>query len=119
MLAKKKHNEQLEKEMLDLFSKLEVNVPMLVIVKQMPSYAKFLKELCTNKRTFKPNGKVSLGHNVSAMFRNELPIKCDDPGAYTIDCQIGNHRFGKTLLDLGAAINVMPKTVRILSFDED
>lgn len=60
--------------MLDLFSKLEVNMSMLVLIKQMSSYAKFLKELCTHKRTCKPNEKVQLGPNVSAMFKNELPV---------------------------------------------
>ena len=41
-LAKKKHDDELEKEMLDLFSKLEVNVPMLVLVKQMPDDSPYL-----------------------------------------------------------------------------
>lgn len=59
--------------MLDLFSKLEVNMSMLVLIKQMSSYAKFLKELCTHKRTCKPNEKVQRP-NVSAMFKNELPV---------------------------------------------
>ena len=35
-LVKKQHDDELEKEMLNLFSKLEVNVPMLVLLKQMP-----------------------------------------------------------------------------------
>ena len=108
-LAKKKHDDELEKEMLDLFSKLEVNVPMLVLVKQMPKYAKFLKDLCTNKRATNSSNKVQLGTHVSSLLKGHLPQKCGDPGSFTIPCQIGKLSFGKALLDLGAAINVMPK----------
>ena len=83
-LAKKKHDDELEKEMLDLFSKLEVNVSMLVLVKQMPKYAKFLKDLCTNKRASNASNKVQLGTKVSSLLKGHLPPKCGDPGSFTI-----------------------------------
>ncbi|KAJ8898585.1 hypothetical protein K2173_001482 [Erythroxylum novogranatense] len=35
---------------MELFQKVEVNIPLLEAIKQVPHYAKFLKELCTNKR---------------------------------------------------------------------
>ncbi|XP_028755659.1 uncharacterized protein LOC114715022 [Neltuma alba] len=111
LLGKKKNNEILEKEMMDLYSKLEINVPMLVLIKQMPSYAKFLKELCTHKRICRPNKRVQLGSNVSALFKPQLPIKCADPGSFTVPCQIGRLNFSSALLDLGAAINVMSHSV--------
>ena len=95
--------------MLNLFSKLEVNVPMLVLLKQMPKCAKFLKDLCTNKRVGNSSSKVQLRTNVSSLLKGYLPSKCRDPGSFTIPCQIGKLSFGKALLDLGAAINVMPK----------
>ena len=108
-LVKKQHDDELEKEMLNLFSKLEVNVPMLVLLKQMPKCAKFLKDLCTNKRVGSASNKVQLRSNVSSLLKGHLPSKCRDPGSFTIPCQIGKLSFGKALLDLGAAINVMPK----------
>ena len=48
-LPKEKKEEQ-EKEILDTFRKVEVNIPLLDAIKQVPIYAKFLKELCTPKR---------------------------------------------------------------------
>src|SRR4051794_7562156 len=42
-----------DKELYDTFSKCEVNIPLLNLVKQIPRYAKFLKELCTIKRNQK------------------------------------------------------------------
>ena len=77
----------------------------------MPRYAKFLKELCTSKRKLKGNEKVSMGENVSALFQKKLPPKCKDPGMFTIPCKIGNTRFERAMLDLGASINVMPYSI--------
>jgi len=38
--------EDIEKEILEVFKKVELNIPLLDAIKQMPKYAKFLKELC-------------------------------------------------------------------------
>ncbi|XP_031116657.1 uncharacterized protein LOC116020315 [Ipomoea triloba] len=65
-LAKSKNAE--EKEILETFRKVEVNIPLLDAIKQIPRYAKFLKELCTNKRKLKGNEMVSMGENVSAVL---------------------------------------------------
>ncbi|XVF74086.1 hypothetical protein PTKIN_Ptkin13bG0032600 [Pterospermum kingtungense] len=50
----------------DAFRKVEVNIPLLDAIKQIPRYSKFLKELCTNKRKLKGNEFVSMGENVLA-----------------------------------------------------
>ena len=50
-LTKTKKAEK-EKEILDVFRKVEINIPLLEAIKQVPKYAKFLKELCTHKRKF-------------------------------------------------------------------
>ncbi|XP_070668999.1 uncharacterized protein [Malus domestica] len=39
-----------EKDILETFRKVQVNIPLLEAIKQVPKYAKFLKELCTTKR---------------------------------------------------------------------
>ena len=70
-----------------------------------------LKELCTRKRSFKPHMKVQLPSSVSALFESQLPINCRDPGSFTIPCTIGRTIIPHALLDLGAAINVMPKSL--------
>ena len=48
-----KKREEAKKEILKTFRKVEVNIPLLDAIKQIPRYAKFLKELCTNKRKLK------------------------------------------------------------------
>uniref|UniRef100_A0A803QRD5 Retrotransposon gag protein n=1 Tax=Cannabis sativa TaxID=3483 RepID=A0A803QRD5_CANSA len=85
--------EEVDKEILETFRKVEVNIPLLDAIKRVPRYAKFLKELCTNKHKLRGNEKVSEGENVLAVLQKKLPPKCKDPGTFTIPCTIGNTRI--------------------------
>ncbi|KAL2252613.1 UNVERIFIED_CONTAM: hypothetical protein Sindi_0292100 [Sesamum indicum] len=100
-----------EREIFETFRKVEVNIPLLDAIKQIPCYAKFLKELCTNKGKLKGNERVSMGENVSAILQQKLPPKCKDPGMFSIPCKIGLIGFKRAMCDLGASINVMPLTI--------
>ncbi|XP_042403344.1 uncharacterized protein LOC121992821 isoform X2 [Zingiber officinale] len=97
-------------ELVKLFSKVEVTVPLLTMTKQIPKYAKFLKDLCVHKKKLKGNELISMGKNVSALLQ-PVPQKCEDPGVFTVPCVIGDCIFEDAMLDLGASINVMPKSV--------
>ncbi|XP_027171848.1 uncharacterized protein LOC113771472 [Coffea eugenioides] len=100
-----------KKELLDVFRKVEINIPLLDAIKQIPKYAKFLKDLCTHKRKLRGDERVAVGENVSAIFQRKLPPKCGDSGMFTIPCKIGGTPIRKAMLDLGASINIMPKTI--------
>ncbi|CAL9029388.1 unnamed protein product [Prunus brigantina] len=103
-----------EKHLLDIFEtlrKVEINIPLLDAIKQIPSYAKFLKDCCTHKRQFQEHEKVALTEEVSAVLLRKLPPKLKDPGSFTIPCRVGDRLFERALLDLGASINLMPYTV--------
>ncbi|XP_042382438.1 uncharacterized protein LOC121975097 [Zingiber officinale] len=80
------------------------------MIKQIPKYAKFLKDLCVHKKKLKGNELISMGKNVSALLQ-PAPQKCEDPGVFTIPCEIGSSLFKDAMLDLGASINMMPKSV--------
>ncbi|XP_052297088.1 uncharacterized protein LOC127902279, partial [Citrus sinensis] len=108
--AKSKKEEQ-DKDILETFRKVEVNIPLLDAIKKIPRYAKVLKELCTSKRKLRGDEKVHMGENVSAVLQKKLPPKCKDPGMFTIPCKIGSVRVEKAMLDLGASINVMPRSI--------
>ncbi|XP_042415111.1 uncharacterized protein LOC122004262 [Zingiber officinale] len=79
------------------------------MIEQVPKYAKFLKDVCLHKKKLMGNELVSMGKNVSA-FIQPIPQKCDDPGVFTVLGTIGNYVFEDAMLDLGASINVMPKS---------
>ena len=72
-LFAKSKKEDNETEVLDTFWKVQVNIPLLDAIKQVPRYSKFLKELCTNKRKLRDNKKVSVGENVSNVLQRKLP----------------------------------------------
>ncbi|XP_070679280.1 uncharacterized protein [Malus domestica] len=42
--------EEAEKDILETFRKVQVNIPLLDAIKQVPNYAKFVKELCTTRK---------------------------------------------------------------------
>ena len=69
--------EDKEKEILEIFKKVELNIPLLDAIKQIPKYAKFLKELCTTKRAYKLKGYkiVSMGEVVFVVDQKNLPLK--------------------------------------------
>ncbi|XP_071904286.1 uncharacterized protein [Coffea arabica] len=100
-----------EKEILEVFRKVEINIPLLDAIKQVPNYVKFLRDLCVNRRRLRGDARVIVGENVSAVLQRNLPPKCGDPGRFTVPCRIGNTLIRNTLLDLGASINVMPKSM--------
>ncbi|CAN6566306.1 unnamed protein product [Malus baccata var. baccata] len=108
---KQTKKEEAEKDILETFRKVQVNIPLLDAIKQVPRYAKFLKELCTNRRRISTREVVKVGENISAILQRKLPPKCKNPGSFTIPCVIGNSRFESAMLDLGASINVMPYSI--------
>ena len=72
-LFSRSKKEENEKEIMDAFHKVQVNIPLLESIKQVPRYAKFLKELCTNKRKLRGDEKVRVGENVSTVLQRKLP----------------------------------------------
>ncbi|RDX81098.1 hypothetical protein CR513_38265, partial [Mucuna pruriens] len=97
---------------------LEINIPLLDAIKQIPKYAKFFKELCVHKRK-KMKRSMEIRGVVSALIRNEnftegpqaLPKKCRDPRIFSVPCTIDECTFADAMLDLGASINVMPTSI--------
>ncbi|XP_070048520.1 uncharacterized protein [Nicotiana tomentosiformis] len=75
----------------------------------MPSYAKFMKDFATKKRSMN-FVTIKVTHQVRAIVNSMAP-KFENPGAFTIPCIIGSAEFGKALCDLGESTNLMPYSV--------
>ena len=55
-LQKDKQETQ-SQQFLELFKQVKINLPLLEVIKHVPSYTKFIKDLCTfKKRTSVNNG---------------------------------------------------------------
>ena len=104
----KKKNHVKQTEILEVLREVKVNIPLLDMIKQVPTYAKFLKDLCTVKRSLNVNKKVFLTEQSSAIIGNKTPVKYKDPGCPTISVNIGGTSVEKALLDLGASVNLLP-----------
>ena len=98
-------------EIFEIFKQVRINIPLLDAIKQVPSYAKFLKDLCTVKRKLNVKKKAFLAEQVSAILQNNNALKYKDPGCPTISCFIGEHKIERALLDLGASVNLLPYSV--------
>ena len=109
-LQKAKGEEQFSK-FLDMFKKIEINIPFQEAITQMPNYAKILKDILSKKKKIAEEGIVSLIATCSVVIQKSLPAKMKDPGSFTIPCSIGKYEFKEALCDLGASINFMPLSV--------
>ena len=104
--AKKKAINQAE--VLEVLRKVKVNIPLLGMIKQVPTYAKILKDLCIVKRGLNVEKKAFLTEKVNAIIQCKTPVKYKDPGCTTISVNIGGTCVEKALLDLGASVNLLP-----------
>jgi hypothetical protein len=102
-------------EMMDIFKQVQIDIPIIDAIRQIPSYAKFLKDLCTQKRKMRKCSpeKILLTKQVSALIHHTIAPKLKDPGAPTISCIIGDQAIEKALLDLGAGVNLLPYSVYV------
>ena len=107
VLRKKKYSIN-QIEMLEVLRQVKVNIPLLDMIKQVPTYAKFLKDLCMVKKGLNVNKKAFLTEQVSAIIACKNPVKYKDPGCPTISVNIGGISVEKALLDLGASVNLLP-----------
>ena len=95
-------------EILEVLRQVKANTPLLDMIKQVPTYAKFLKDLCIVKRGLNVEKKAFLTEQVSAIIQCKTPMKYKDPGYPTISVNIGGTCVEKALLDLGASVNLLP-----------
>jgi len=90
-----------------MFNQVKINVPLLDAVQQVPSYVKFLKNMCTKKRKTNIPKKVFLAMNISKLLSGLIPVNFKNLGCPTISCTIGQNEISGALLDLRASINLL------------
>ena len=72
---RKKKNSVNQTKMLEVLRQVKVNIPLLHMIKQVPTYTKFLKDLCMVKRGLNVNKKAFLTEQVSAIIECKTPVK--------------------------------------------
>ena len=94
---------------IEVIKQLYIHMPLLDAL-QVPTYAKYFKDILANKREM-PSECVKLTTECSAAIMDVPLQKMADPGCPTIPCSIGVLNIDKALCDLGASVSVMPKSV--------
>lgn len=64
----KKDNARHYARFLDIFSRLQINIPFFEALEQMPTYAKFMKDILTNKRRYTYQETINLDASCSAII---------------------------------------------------
>ncbi|XP_057532920.1 uncharacterized protein LOC130810812 [Amaranthus tricolor] len=77
----------------------------------MPSYAKFLKDIISNKHKLAESVVETLNGQCSAILKCTIPKKQADPGSFAIPLKLGKDVSAVALSDLGASVSVMPLTL--------
>ena len=103
--GKKKASKQ--EGLLEVLRQVKVNLPLLDMIKKVPTYAKFLKDLCTVKKGLGINKKAFLTEQVSSIIQCKTLVKYKDPGSPTISVNIGGTNIDKALLDQGVSVNLL------------
>nr|CAN81768.1 hypothetical protein VITISV_031539 [Vitis vinifera] len=98
-------------EILEVLRQVKVNIPLLDMIKQVSTYAKFLKDLCTIKKGLNVNKKAFLTEQVSAIIQCKSPVKYKDSGYPIISVMIRGKLVKKALLNLGASVNLLSYSV--------
>ena len=94
-----------------MLEKLHAKVSSIDCMTNLPVYAKFFKDVLSERRRLEQVKMVELSEDGCALVKNELPKKLDDPGKFAIPCVIGKIQFKHALCDLGASLSLMPKSV--------
>ncbi|XP_075080668.1 uncharacterized protein LOC107825300 [Nicotiana tabacum] len=78
---------------------------------EVPKYARYLRDIVTNKQRHAEFETVALTEECSARVQSKFPPKLKDPGSFTIPLSLGKQEVGRALCDLGASINLMPSSL--------
>jgi len=83
---------------------MKVNVPFLEILKEVPSYLKFLRGLLSETGALEKVPVAGIGEVCSiALQRNSLS-KLRDPGSFSIPCSIGDIPIERALYDVSLPV---------------
>lgn len=96
------------RKFVELLKQLNITILFIKTITQMPSYAKFLNKILSNKKKLEEDETMTLNSECSAIILNNMPPKLKDPGSFSIACIIGKFVIDQALRDLGASVSLMP-----------
>ena len=107
----KKNDDHMFHKFLDKLKQIHLNIALMDMLREVPKYAKYIKDIVANKRRLTEFETGALTEKCTSRIQHKLPQKLKDPGSFTIPVRIGEIDVGRALCDLGASINLMPLSV--------
>ncbi|CAM8885428.1 unnamed protein product [Rhodiola kirilowii] len=102
------------KQFVDKIHTIYITLPLTDAITQIPTYAKFMKEILTGKRKIDGTETVALSEECSASMHQPMPPKLKDSESFSIRCDIGGITVRRALCDLGASVSIMPYSLGVL-----
>ncbi|CAM8940568.1 unnamed protein product [Rhodiola kirilowii] len=78
------------KQFVDKIRTLYITLPFTDAITQIPTYAKFMKEILTGKWKINETETVALSEECSAAMHQPMPPKLKDSESFSITCDIGD-----------------------------
>ncbi|XP_071739904.1 uncharacterized protein [Rutidosis leptorrhynchoides] len=92
-----------------MFNEINVNIPLIDLLKENPHYGKCLKTLLSNKgKDAEKSSRFIIKECKDIFQKYDMPKKLGDSGSITIPCSFNNSRIYQALADTSASINLMP-----------
>ncbi|XP_009621996.1 uncharacterized protein [Nicotiana tomentosiformis] len=104
------------KKFMEMLKQIHVNIPLIDALREMPGYAKMMKDVISRKFDFQDLATVTLTQTCSDVVTRPIAEKLSDPGSFTIpctidfiilDCQVDKEILiilGRSFLDTGRAL---------------
>ncbi|XP_071728638.1 uncharacterized protein [Rutidosis leptorrhynchoides] len=107
-LRKAKQQKRIE-NFANMFNNINVNIPLIDLLRENPHYGKYLKTLLSNKGKDAENSSRFIIKECKAIFQKlDVPEKLGNAGSITVPCSFNDSRVYQALADTGASINLMP-----------
>ena len=98
-------------DIFEVLRQVQVNIRFLDMIKQVPTYSKFLKDLCTMKKGLNVNKKGFLDRTGKCHHLVQDPSEVQRPRVSHHFSKHWRNCVEKALLDLGASVNLLPYSV--------
>ncbi|XP_070044884.1 uncharacterized protein [Nicotiana tomentosiformis] len=97
----KKNDDRIFNKFLSMLSQVQLNIPLVDVLYEIPKYAKYIKDIVAHKRRLTELETVELTEECISRFQNKLPQKLKDPGSFTIpQLGLGAQRPTNVMLQL-------------------
>ncbi|GJS42630.1 reverse transcriptase domain-containing protein [Tanacetum coccineum] len=96
---------------LKMFKQLRLEIGLKDALVEMPKFNKWLSSLLRNKEKLEEIAITTVNAECSAIIKNKVPKKLEDPGKFLIPCALQELDGTSALADSGASINLLPYSI--------